>query len=398
MSDAVTGRAAMGDRLPVSGSHAGTPGRDLADRVTAGPGVDLTGDLGSHHARTATPPAAQDGGRILLGPVSRLVTGGVHQADHVAEALNPQAGGNVFCYGRKVMVAGRHRKGEPPGRRQLRLRVAGAVLLAVSACIHLALYLTGYRSIPTIGWLFLLQVMVGFVLVAGALGTYSRLAAAAGAAFALSTLGCYLLAVWTGLFGFREVRTRAGIAAGLIEVAAFATLALAALATGTVRQAARPGTRIRTGVHAAASIVIAAVGAVSVLALVLFGVALASAGGAPAAAAGAWVTLKTAKIGGVTVLTNATGLTLYWFAPDTPAASACTGSCTAYWPPVTGSPEAGPGVTGKLGTINRPDGTVQATYDGHPLYTYIGDSGPRQARGNNLDLNGGLWYEVRVSG
>ena len=144
--------------------------------------------------------------------------------------------------------------------------------------------------------------------------------------------------------------------------------------------------------------VIAAVGAVSVLALVLFGVALASAGEAPAAAAGGGVTLKTAEIGGVTVLTNATGLTLYWFAPDTPAASACTGSCTAYWPPVTGSPEAGPGVTGKLGTINRPDGTVQATYDGHPLYTYIGDSGPRQARGNNLDLNGGLWYEVRVSG
>ena len=43
-------------------------------------------------------------------------------------------------------------------------------------------------------------------------------------------------------------------------------------------------------------------------------------------------------------------------------------------------------------------GAVQATYDGHPLYTYIGDSGPRQARGNHLDLNGGLWYEVRVSG
>jgi predicted lipoprotein with Yx(FWY)xxD motif len=42
--------------------------------------------------------------------------------------------------------------------------------------------------------------------------------------------------------------------------------------------------------------------------------------------------------------------------------------------------------------------TVQATYDGHPLYTYIGDNGPGQANGNNLDLNGGLWYEVRASG
>ena len=144
--------------------------------------------------------------------------------------------------------------------------------------------------------------------------------------------------------------------------------------------------------------VIAAVGAVSVLALVLFGVVLASADAAPAAVAGAGVTLKTATIGGVTVLTNARGRTLYWFAPDTPTTSACTGSCAAYWPPVTGSPKAGPGVTGKLGTIKRPGGAVQATYDGHPLYTYAGDSGPRQARGNNLELNGGLWYEVRASG
>jgi predicted lipoprotein with Yx(FWY)xxD motif len=315
------------------------------------------------------------------------------------------------------MIVGRHRKSKPPGRRQLGLRVAGAALLAVSASIHLALYLTGYRSIPTIGWLFLLQAIVGFVLVAGALVTYSRLAAAAGAAFALSTLGCYLLAVWTGLFGFKEVRTRAGIAAGLIEVAAFATLALAALATGAVRETTRPAgpaARVRARAQAVASMVIAAVGAVSVLALVLFSVALARADGAPAAGAdgapatsadgaraavaGAGVTVKTATIRGVTVLTNADGRTLYWFAPDTPTTSACSGSCAVYWPPVTGSPKAGPGVTGTLGTITRPGGAVQATYDGHPLYTYIGDSGPRQARGNHLDLNGGLWYEVRVSG
>jgi predicted lipoprotein with Yx(FWY)xxD motif len=295
------------------------------------------------------------------------------------------------------MVVGRHRRSKTPGR----LRVAGAALLAVSACIHLGLYLTGYRSIPTIGWLFLLQVVVGFVLMAGALATHSRLAAAAGAAFALSTLGCYLLAVWTGLFGFKEIRTRAGIAAGLIEVAAFATLALAALATGAAQQAIRPaslGTRMRVRVQAAGSMVVAAVGAVSVLVLILFGVAVASAAGAPAAVAGAGVTLKTAKVGGITVLTNAHGLTLYWFAPDTPATSACTGSCAVYWPPVPGSPGAGPGVTGQLGTLRRPGGAVQATYDGHPLYTYVGDSGPRQTRGNNLDLNGGLWYEVRVSG
>ena len=299
------------------------------------------------------------------------------------------------------MVVGRHRLGKTSSWLQLRLRVAGAVLLAVSASIHLDLYLTGYRSIPTIGWLFLLQVIVGFGLAAAALVTRSWLAAAASAVFALSTLSAYLLAVWIGLFGFKEVRTRAGIAAGLIEVAAFAVLALAAIAAGPVRQAdgpASPDVRLLARVQAAVSVVIPAVGAVSVAALTLLGVAVANASGAPAAAARAGVTLKTAKISGVTVLTNADGLTLYWFASDTPATSKCTGSCTAYWPPVAGNPEAGPGVTGKLGTINRPGGGLQATYNGHPLYTYIGDDGRGQARGNNLNLNGGLWYEVPASG
>lgn len=107
--------------------------------------------------------------------------------------------------------------------------------------------------------------------------------------------------------------------------------------------------------------------------------------------------LKTAKIGGATVLANAKGLTLYWFAPDTLGRSACYGSCAAYWPPVTGRPAAGPGVTGRLGTIKRSGGQLQATYKGHPLYTYVGDSAPGQARGNNLNLNGGLWHEVTVS-
>ena len=300
-----------------------------------------------------------------------------------------------------MAVAGRHRRAKAVRWVQLRLRAAGALLLAVSSGIHLYLYLTGYGSIPTIGWLFLLQVIVGSVLTAAALVTRSRLAAAASAGFALSTLSAYLLAVWVGLFGFKEVRTRAGIAAGLIEVAAFALLALAAIASGPAREAeapAGPGARVLARARAAMSIVVGAVGAVSVAALALLGVALANASAPPAAAAGPGVTLKTAQINGRTVLTNADGLTLYWFVPDTPAASRCTGSCTAYWPPVAGPPRARPGITGTLGTIKRPGGGVQATYDGHPLYTYVGDGGPGQARGNNLDLNGGLWYEVRVPG
>ena len=275
------------------------------------------------------------------------------------------------------------------------------MLLSVSAGIHLDLYLTGYRTIPTIGWLFLVQFIGGFTLAIAVLVTHSRLTVAASAAFALSTLSAYLLAVWVGLFGFKEVRTRAGIAAGLIEVAAFATLALAAAAAGPAREAdgwISSAARRVARVHSAVSVLIGAVGAVSVLALALLGVAVANASGPPPAASRGAVTLKTARVGGVTVLTNASGFTLYWFAPDTPTASRCTGSCTAYWPPVIGSPRAGPGVTGRLGTVSRGGRTVQATYDGHPLYTYVGDNGPGQANGNNLDLNGGLWYEVHVSG
>src|SRR2546430_2885205 len=332
-------------------------------------------------------------------------------------ALRQPPGADVFRL--RTRVPGRHRKIKLGDWRQPWLRVAGALLLVVSACIHLGLYLTGCRSVPRIGWLFLVQTVVAFVLAVGALVTHSRLAAVAGAAFALSTLGCYLLAVWIGLFGFKEIRTRAGIAAGLIEVAAFATLALAAvitgarsatgpatvLATGQARgpatvQAtgpARPRPRVLAGMRAAVSLVVGAVGVISLAALVLFGIALASAGGAPAAAAGGGVTLKTTTIGGLTVLTNTKGLTLYWFAPDSPAASKCTGSCAAYWPPVTGTPKAGPGVTGKLGTIKRPGGLTQATYDGHPLYTYIGDSAPGQAKGDKLELNGGFWDWGRAS-
>jgi predicted lipoprotein with Yx(FWY)xxD motif len=316
----------------------------------------------------------------------------------VCRAVLRPRGADVF--GLRNKAVGRHRKVKLGDWRQPWLRVAGAVLLVVSASIHLDLYLTGYRSIPTIGWLFLVQFLVAFVLAIGALVTHSRLVAVAGAAFALSTLGCYLLAVWIGLFGYKEIRTRAGIAAGLIEVAAFATLALA-VAIADVRPAAapnRPRPRLLARMRTAVSLVVGVVGAVSVAALVLFGIALVSTGGGgESASAASEVTLKTATIDGVAVLTSEKGFTLYWFVPDSPAASRCTGSCAAYWPPVIGTPKAGPGVTtSKLGTIKRPGGSTQATYAGHPLYSYIGDDAPGQARGNKIDLNGGYWYEVRA--
>jgi predicted lipoprotein with Yx(FWY)xxD motif len=261
--------------------------------------------------------------------------------------------------------------------------IVGAALLVASGAIHLDLYLTGYRTIPTIGPLFLLQVIAAFVLAAGILVTGNWLVEAAGAGFAVSVLGGYLLSLWVGLFGFTEVRTAAGIWAGIIDVAAFATLAMAA-APGLPRD-------LNLG-----RLLLPAVAGASVVALALLGAAVATPKSQPVAT-GPDV-LKARTIGGVNLLTNSRGLTVYWFAPDTSTKSACYGSCAAYWPPVTGTPSAGPGVTGTLGTITRTDGTRQATYDGHPLYTYVGDNAPGQANGNNLNLNGGLWHEVPITG
>jgi predicted lipoprotein with Yx(FWY)xxD motif len=284
------------------------------------------------------------------------------------------------------------------------LRVAGSGLLIATAAIHLDLYLTGYRTIPTIGWLFLLQVIVAFPLglavlaIPGRLIIPSRLAAAAGAGFALATLGGYLLTVWIGLFGFKEVRTTAGIAAGVVEVAAFVVLAALALAPAraarTAKDPARFPAQIPARIGRAAGL---AVATLTAAALVLLGVAVAGATAPAPATAHTGTALKTTTISGTTVLTNGKGFTLYSFAPDTPTASKCYGSCAAYWPPAIGTATAGAGLPGKTGMIKRTDGSLQLTYNGHPLYTYVGDSAPGQATGNNLNLNGGLWHEVPVS-
>ena len=107
--------------------------------------------------------------------------------------------------------------------------------------------------------------------------------------------------------------------------------------------------------------------------------------------------LKTTTIGGATVLTNAKGFTLYSFVPDTPTKSNCNGACAQNWPPVKG-PATASGVTGTFSTIKRSDGSAQATFDGHPLYTFVGDTAPGQAKGNGLNAAGGLWHEISTSG
>jgi predicted lipoprotein with Yx(FWY)xxD motif len=121
--------------------------------------------------------------------------------------------------------------------------------------------------------------------------------------------------------------------------------------------------------------------------------------GAPAPGPEAAATvLQTRTLGDVTVLTDAEGHTLYWFGSDSARKSACQAGCARTWSPVTGPASWGAGVTGTIGAIVRPDGTLQATYDGHPLYTATTDTGPGQAKGNDVWSHGGEWHEVTVPG
>lgn len=269
-------------------------------------------------------------------------------------------------------------------------RLAGAGLLVATGAVHLDLYLGGYRTIPTIGTLFLIQVASAFLLAVAVASTTSWAIAAVGAGFALATLGGYLLSMSVGLFGFEEVPTAAGAAAGALDLAAFGVLATVAITRASTALRRRRGD---AGVAArAAAAARAATGAGLVVASALLGIALTS---TPGGSSGPRVVLVARRVGGSPVLTTPRGLTLYWFALDSPTRSRCAGTCAAIWPPLLGDPVATRGVTGRFGTIRRSDGRLQATYHGHPLYTFSGDS-PGTARGNGLVLDGGRWYEMRV--
>ena len=123
-----------------------------------------------------------------------------------------------------------------------------------------------------------------------------------------------------------------------------------------------------------------------------------AAGASSASPAAGGSTVSQTTVGGQQVLTDSKGMVLYWFVIDTPTTSKCEGSCLTFWPVVPGPVTAGSGVTGTLGTITRSDGSKQATYDGHPLYTYTADSAPGQANGNGINVDGGVWHEVTASG
>ena len=100
-------------------------------------------------------------------------------------------------------------------------------------------------------------------------------------------------------------------------------------------------------------------------------------------------------------ITDANGMTLYLFQPDTTPKSTCYGTCATAWPPLLtkGTPKVEGGLDkSKLGVTKRTDGTLQVTYDGHPLYYFVGDKSVGAITGQNLNANGGLWLLVKPSG
>lgn len=102
------------------------------------------------------------------------------------------------------------------------------------------------------------------------------------------------------------------------------------------------------------------------------------------------------------ILASSSGFVYYMFALDSPQKSACDSSCASVWPAVT-STTANVTVSGGVNKamvteITRTDGSKQIVYNGHPLYTYSGDSGPKLTNGEGVNSYGGYWYVINTAG
>jgi predicted lipoprotein with Yx(FWY)xxD motif len=120
---------------------------------------------------------------------------------------------------------------------------------------------------------------------------------------------------------------------------------------------------------------------------------------AGAAARPATLTVRSSDYG--RVLFDGRGRALYAFTSDGRGPSTCFGACATAWPPytVTGRLRAGRGVRAALlGTVRRPDGSRQVTYNGRPLYYYVGDRQPGQILCQDVFEFGGTWLVVRPNG
>jgi len=141
----------------------------------------------------------------------------------------------------------------------------------------------------------------------------------------------------------------------------------------------------------------------------LTALALASCGGGgdatassppPKTASGKAATLGVESTSLGKILDNSQGRTLYVFQADTGTKSNSSGACATNWPPLTSAnPTVGKGASASMvGTSKRSDGKTQVTYNGHPLYTFAGDSSPGDTSGQGVNAFGGLWYAVSPAG
>ena len=111
--------------------------------------------------------------------------------------------------------------------------------------------------------------------------------------------------------------------------------------------------------------------------------------------------VKSAKNPLGTVLTDASGRTVYLFSRDEKAKSSCDRDCRQAWPPLltVGDPKAGEGVTvAQLSALKRDNGTEQVTYNGLPLYYFTGDEKPGDITGQNVASFGGNWFVLSTAG
>jgi predicted lipoprotein with Yx(FWY)xxD motif len=131
-------------------------------------------------------------------------------------------------------------------------------------------------------------------------------------------------------------------------------------------------------------------------------VAIASAGaGTALAVGGPIIKSHNSRLGAIVV--NASGLTLYHLTSEKNGAIKCVGACTALWPPVMisgkGKPALGPGLLiSKLGTVRRPNGKLQLTYNKFPLYRNYLDKEAGETSGEAVKDGAGTWYAISTKG
>jgi predicted lipoprotein with Yx(FWY)xxD motif len=154
-------------------------------------------------------------------------------------------------------------------------------------------------------------------------------------------------------------------------------------------------TKLTTLLAGAAAVLLAT------LALAGCGSGSSTAQAAPKTASGQSATVGIANTSLGNILVNSAGRTVYLFGKDTGTQSTCTGPCAQKWPPLLakGTPTTGSGATSSmLGTTTRSDGGRQVTYNGHPLYHFVGDKKPGDTNGQGLTAFGGSWFALTAAG